>query len=1161
MSTKISVLMILGICWSLTINGQIEDYKTSRIIPASPTAAALGRYGDIPVSLFSGKPFINIPLYEIKTPNHSLNIAMTYDASGTKANEDASWVGLGWSLLSGGVITRTIMQKDDLNDSERGFHYAFPLPTVIDWTTRGSYFNDAYTGYTDVEPDIFSYNFCGKTGRFVMGKNHDGTPIFLDKKNNLKISYFDHTWTITDGLGYKYYFSTAEQADNYYYISYGNAVSISGLHYSTGLGTGQLTPDDARSTSAWYLDSIVAQTGEVLKFTYIMGSSLSAVNTSESHYRTLEHQPGTCGGTSTFPGALINHTTRSYSRQDITNVYLKKIEFLNGSVEFSLAGRSDIETVSSSPLKLDSIIVKNSNGARVKSFAFYHSYFNSADIHGRLKLDSIVETGNLGERLSPHTFSYYNPNSLPPKNTNSIDHWGYWNGAGNPSILSYSFLLNAFGQLQAATPYGSRDADETHNYPVNGVLSKITYPTGGSSVFEYELHEYGSLSGDQAYKTIFKDTSAYNFPHSPLPSPDVIEFTIPHINGVSGIPIDITCIYQNLINENLPDSGQAGTTVALLQQIDDNGNVLNTKYSYSTENIHELNGTDFKSMFVSAGKYRITVFTSTEWYYRLKVGWLGRDSLSTRKGGGIRIKMVKNIGLAGYSDTEKRYVYNDDQNKTTGLLLKTPKYDARFWIYAEAEDIFTPCQYRMDLYTIRASNIFPSGLSASSEIVGYRRVIELDGSTGQNGKTIYYYNCSSDYTPDFPGVPSTNNPLNGNLDSVLVYNRFGTLLKKTTYKYQVKEVNALTGVKLYAIPSDVVPSPGNAYEALFYDNYSRWSTLEEETETLYSDNNVVTTTRRYSYDNNKHRQVTKEKFVKSIGDTLITKFKRPDDYAVTGGNSFVEQMRDKHIISPVVEQQTLLKKGSTQTLVSGVFMGFSKFNNQYFKPSVIYTVEPATPLTDTTESSFLTAGQPVIHPNYKESVFFNSYNSSGNLTNSNKANDIPESYIWGYNGQYPIASVTNGSVKDIFHTSFEETEGNSADGDAKTGKRSKTGGYVKNLTNLTAGRYVLSYWQKSGSNWSYVEDNNVVVSGTSYQVNISNNLQVDEVRFYPFTAQMTTYTYDPLKGITSQCDVDNHITYYEYDGFGRLVVVRDQDRNIIKRICYNYAGQEDVCSY
>jgi YD repeat-containing protein len=67
---------------------------------------------------------------------------------------------------------------------------------------------------------------------------------------------------------------------------------------------------------------------------------------------------------------------------------------------------------------------------------------------------------------------------------------------------------------------------------------------------------------------------------------------------------------------------------------------------------------------------------------------------------------------------------------------------------------------------------------------------------------------------------------------------------------------------------------------------------------------------------------------------------------------------------------------------------------------------------------------------------------------------------------------------------------------------------------------------------------------------------LDEVRLYPTYSKMTTYTYDPSIGLTSMTDPNDLTSYFEYDELGRLVVVRDSDRNIIKHYKYHYQGQE-----
>ena len=62
----------------------------------------------------------------------------------------------------------------------------------------------------------------------------------------------------------------------------------------------------------------------------------------------------------------------------------------------------------------------------------------------------------------------------------------------------------------------------------------------------------------------------------------------------------------------------------------------------------------------------------------------------------------------------------------------------------------------------------------------------------------------------------------------------------------------------------------------------------------------------------------------------------------------------------------------------------------------------------------------------------------------------------------------------------------------------------------------------------------------------------DDLRFCPMDAQMTSYTYDPLIGMTSVSDVNNKPTTYEYNGFNRLYLTRDYLGNILKKYEYNY---------
>ena len=90
-------------------------------------------------------------------------------------------------------------------------------------------------------------------------------------------------------------------------------------------------------------------------------------------------------------------------------------------------------------------------------------------------------------------------------------------------------------------------------------------------------------------------------------------------------------------------------------------------------------------------------------------------------------------------------------------------------------------------------------------------------------------------------------------------------------------------------------------------------------------------------------------------------------------------------------------------------------------------------------------------------------------------------------------------------------------------------------------------------NWSLLSGK---ITGAQ-QVDLSRNTAlsnsyIDEIRLYPVDAQMVTYTYQNAQIITSKCDANNKVEYYEYDNYGRVSQIKDQNKKVIKVFDYKY---------
>ncbi|MCR9250201.1 MAG: hypothetical protein NXI20_07230 [bacterium] len=530
------ILSLLIIVLGLNTYAQ-DNYSQLPTFP-EPNAASLGEYGDIPVSHHTGVPNISIPIFTLQEGSLSMPISMSYHSSGVKVDEMASWVGLGWSLNAGGMISRSVngapdegIKRTGAHTDKNGWGYYSDggVPYEIesncgnsDYNCRSyvegecpagdcdcvncpnpsftvyDYHKDAASGYIDLEPDVYTYNFLGQSGKFIFDENGEVVQI---PKGDLKIEV-DYTtvtigtithgkfnsWTITDTNGTKYYFGGANATEDLH-----NAQGPSGLNR------------DNYSTSSWYLYKVESSNGsDVINLTYEDEEYYYGNRTGQSFQRPWDN--GSSGGSWKYIGNL----TVANGPLNYTYVKGKRLSSISGTtgnytVTFNekSTGRSDLKHSTTSgvePKALESIEVNSVYGV-CKKFNLNTSYFYSTNDAGighygtedryRLKLNSIQEVSCDNTLMIPaHSFTYNETVTMGRRHSLGRDHWGYYNGVDSQTSLLPDGMTNPNGS--AFNGGSDREPDETKMKA--WILTQIDYPTGGYTTFDYEAHRESSTS-------------------------------------------------------------------------------------------------------------------------------------------------------------------------------------------------------------------------------------------------------------------------------------------------------------------------------------------------------------------------------------------------------------------------------------------------------------------------------------------------------------------------------------------------------------------------------------------------------------------------------------------------------------------------------------------
>jgi hypothetical protein len=820
-----------------------------------------------------------------------------------------------------------------------------------------------------------------------------------------------------------------------------------------------------------------------------------------------------------------------------------------------------------------------SNGAPGTYSAGYKEYY-------RLILDSVSIYDNGMVPIGKYKMNYDAPEQLPHRLSYDQDYWGYYNGANNGDNFAPAVSLQQMPWMPMIT-YSGANRKPGSQYSQRGMLKKITYPTGGYSEFEYEnnkaLSNRNIADNQVASVSVGSTFSGASVFTSPM-------FQIPYCGPQTGG--EVYASVQIIMNSgNCPPEQNLECPLVYLIDSATNGST-----PIGASGIGSLVAN--KTYFIRADLSNVTDSALFNNFY-VMLTWntctpivIGNQTWYEITAGGQRIKRITHTdAVSGTTQTQNYEYKKPGTNYSSGFLVSYPEYtgsiEERHKSYIPNLSIFEiyDCTYM----SVSSSSNYPL-LSTRGGTVGYSFVTETEGANATNGKKEYSYTSpfespdNVDYSFPFPpamsnewrrGYPLTEKvykSINGTYSPVSV----------KTYSYTTPAVFNQDGLKFGKRRFYTYSELGYTADDYAHSIYSQATGImvpEKDTTIIYPTDNssqALTSINEYSYSmSNYSPNETKTKGANN--KTIINKIKYPGDYtiAVNSANPVsagIRNLAGANLLNIPIESYTIQKDVSgAEFVVAGTITQFYADRPLPEKIFVLKTDAPI-PIASFILSYVNGTGGFIKDARYKEEILFNGYDANANLKSQQKKDNIPISYLYDYKASYPVAQAINATQEDIAYCSFEaDGKGNftfigtpQTDNTAPTGTMSyPLSNYPITKTISPAKTYIVSFWKKGDVNlsagtlyrtgktingWTYVE----------YQMNNTSNLniygigQIDELRLYPKNAQITSYTYEPALGITSQSDANGNILYYEYDSMGRLKFVKDMDKNVVKLMEYKY---------
>jgi YD repeat-containing protein len=538
---------------------------------------------------------------------------------------------------------------------------------------------------------------------------------------------------------------------------------------------------------------------------------------------------------------------------------------------------------------------------------------------------------------------------------------------------------------------------------------------------------------------------------------------------------------------------------------------------------------------------------------------------------GLRLKKrILHDGVNSQNDITKEYRYINTDGSSSGFLGDPLEFRYLMHTY----DGGWPNNPHIKFTdTVDVSMPVNPTSFIDGSLIAYKRVEEiLQKGPLSNGKIVYEYSDLSyaatwtprDYFPYSPverptwaiGLPLSTTWFNAQNDPVKkIVNQYDI----SQNYYQVENYRSL----YYALRAHNTNTPAAPFYVYKYRNHYPLlgrSDLKKTDMYEYTPAGILHTVTEY-VRNPVYQLVNKTRTTDSRGRITESVIRYPLDYN-PGSIAFIDDLVNKNMLSIPIATETWKEDGGVMKLLNATATEFAVVNGMQ-RPFKTYRTDMAAPL------AVSNVFDPLVLLNqaypFQPSIVYNNYDSYGRLLSSTMEPGKQKALVILDRTGNTLAKAYNASSAQIAFTSFENNNGSWSyvesgvtTAEKKTGNKGYNGALSR--SGLSSGNYIVRFWAKgNGSITVNGVSQAVTNTWTFYSVRFSNinsvNINtngnyIDEVAVSPVLSTLQSFTYNDDLQVTSESDNSGWIKKYEYDGFGRLLVTRDNEEKIMQAVSY-----------